>query len=520
MTNSAAQGDDATSGRPGHQADVTRRRLVVGGVGLAGAGLASVMGAGPASAAGIPWATLRRSMTGTLYLPATKGYAGVAHGTNPRYDAINPKAVARCVSSADVAACVAFAQTYAVPFAVRSGGHAASGWSTGTGLVIDTALMNAVTVDRTARTATIGAGARLIDVHQATIAQGLGLPTGTCPDVGIAGLTMGGGIGPMTREWGLTCDQLLSATVVLADGKSQLVSPTRFPGLYFGLRGGGGGSFGVLTSLTMRLNPVPTAVQDYTLTYPFAATPAVLKGFQSIVATADPRFGCEVQFRAMRSTNKLNVTVSGQWTGPVAETNGQVDALVTAIGVTPTTRTVLTQTFSEAVLDHAGCTSYGTCVPGADIKRVPGSAASSMVSTPLTDAAITVFMAQVRAGLQVAGQTYTGCTLDGMRGAVSSTTTADSSFGHRSALFMIHYLARWNAKQPGLDPAPFDSYVEGFRNAMTPYVGPAAYVNYQDPFIADFGNAYWPGTYDRLRSVKTSVDPGNVFRFAQSVPPA
>ena len=481
--------------------------------------MAAVVAAPPAfaAAASIPWAKLRTAMSGTVYQPTTSGYGAVALGTNPRYDSVKPKAVARCVSAADVAACVAFAQTYAVPFTVRSGGHAASGWSTGTGLVIDTTMINAITVDPVARTATIGAGARLIDVHQATIASGLGLPTGTCPDVGIAGLTMGGGIGPMTREWGLTCDQLLSASVVLADGKTQLVNPSRFPGLYFGLRGGGGGSFGVLTSLTMKLNPIPTGVQDYTLTYPFSATPAVLKGFQSIVATADSRFGCEIQFRAIRSSGKINVTVSGGWTGPVTETNAQIDALVAAIGVKPTTRSVVTRTFASSVLDHAVCTSFATCVPGNEITRVPGSAASAMVSAPLTDAAITVFMQQVQAGLSIVGQAYAGCTLDGMRGAVTNTTTANSAFAHRGALFMIHYLARWNG---ALNPAPFDNYVEGFRNAMIPYVGTGAYVNYQDPLIGDFGNAYWPGTFAQLRTVKTMVDPGNVFRFAQSVPVA
>lgn len=500
---------------------ISRRTVLSAGAGTAGLLVTtSTVGATSSAAAGIPWPKLKKSLAGTLYQPSTSGYAQVAHGTNPRYDGINPKAVARCVSTGDVAACIAFARTYAVPFTVRSGGHAASGWSTGTGLVIDTTLMNAITIDGAARTATIGAGARLIDVHRATTDQSLALPTGTCPDVGISGLTMGGGIGPMTRLWGLTCDRLVAATVVTADGKSQLVSPTRFAGLYFALRGGGGGSFGVLTSLTMRLDTMPAAIDSYSLSYPFSATPSVLKGFQSIVATADRRFGVEVQFRALRSSGKINVTVRGDWAGPQSDVAAQVDALVNAIGVAPTTRSILHQSFVSSVLDHAGCASFGSCVPGADVTRVPGSATSSMVSAPLTDAGIAVFMQQLRNGLTVPGQTYTGATLDGMRGAVSDTTTSDSAFAHRDALFMVHYLARWSPNTPALDPRPFDQYVSGFRNAMTPYVGPSAYVNYQDPLIADYGNAYWPGTFDRLRAVKTNVDPTDLFHFTQSVPPA
>lgn len=140
-----------------------------------------------------------------------------------------------------------------------------------------------------------------------------------------------------------------------------------------------------------------------------------------------------------------------------------------------------------------------------------------MVYSALSSDAITALVQQVKAGLNVTRATWTGCSVVGLGGAVRDTTTQDSAFGHRDALLMLHYLARWSTSTPALDPAPFDGYVRGFRAAMAPWCGTGAYVNYLDSAITDYGNAYWPGTYSGLRSIKRNVDPGNLYTFPQSV---
>lgn len=457
-------------------------------------------------------------MTGPLFVRGDSGYSGVALGFNPRFDTVLPSAVARCSSAGDVAAALRFARTHAVPFTVRSGGHALAGWSTGTGLVIDVSTQSSVVVDTTSQTATVGTGTRLVDLYQKVSAAGLAVPGGTCGSVGIAGLTLGGGIGALTRVWGLTCDQLRGATVVFADGSIKEVNAAHWPALFWALKGGGGGSFGVATSFTFALRPEPT-MQTYSLSYPFAAAADVLAGWQSWAPYADPRLSSDLTFRATRAKGSLTVGISGRWTGPAAELGQQVNALVARIGVPPAARRASSTSYLRAALDDAGCRDYTSChlPPVGTITRQPSSGASTMAYQPLSGEGIATLIAQVRTGLSVPNAQWTGLTVVALGGAVRDTDTSTSAFAHRDALFMLHYLARWSPAIPNLSPAPFDGYVRGFRAALAPYVGSSAYVNYQDSAITDYGNAYWPGTYAQLRSVKAKVDPTNVFAFPQSV---
>ena len=185
----------------------------------------------------------------------------------------------------------------------------------------------------------------------------------------------------------------------------------------------------------------------------------------------------------------------------------------------PSGRSTSTQTYLAAMLQEAQCTSYNTChlAPQGSIPRVPSAGASTMVYDPLPSAAIAKLIERVKAGLNVPKATWTGCTVVGLGGAVHNTTTAESAYGHRNVLMMLHYLARWPTATPPLDPTPFDGYVRGFRAAMAPWCGTGAYVNYLDSAITDYGTAYWPGTYPRLQTVKATVDPQNRFTFPQSV---
>ena len=162
------------------------------------------------------WTSLQAGIQGTVVLPGAAAYALAAPVFNSVYDATLPQAVVRCASASDVAAALAFARANKLAVTARSGGHGYTGNATTTGMVIDVGQMNTITPG--SGTATIGAGAKLVDVYDQLSAQGVCIPSGSCPTIGIAGITQGGGIGVLDRAYGLTCDNLVSAQVVLADG--------------------------------------------------------------------------------------------------------------------------------------------------------------------------------------------------------------------------------------------------------------------------------------------------------------
>ncbi|WP_218026754.1 FAD-binding oxidoreductase [Nocardia inohanensis] len=205
----------------------------------------------------LDWAGLRNRLSGSLLLPQDSGYERAKLAFNPRFDDRRPAAVAKCGTVSDVQACVTAAAGTGITVAARSGSHSYAGYSTpDDGLIIDVGGLDGVEV-RSDGTAVIGAGARLMPVYAGLADAGRCLPAGSCPTVGIAGLTLGGGIGVLAGKYGLTCDSLVSAEIVTADGTVRTASATSEPDLFWALRGGGGGNFGVVTSFTFRTQPAP-----------------------------------------------------------------------------------------------------------------------------------------------------------------------------------------------------------------------------------------------------------------------
>ncbi|MGK5632719.1 FAD-binding oxidoreductase, partial [Streptomyces sp. URMC 123] len=224
---------------------IDRRTLL-----LAGAALAGAPARRPPS--GPDWPALAASLDGGLVRPDDADYAAARRLYNTRFDHLRPAAVAYPAGPADIAECLAFARRHAVPVAIRSGGHSYAGWSSGDGrLVVDVSRLDSVALESPSAagapaTARIGAGARLVDVYTRLAADGRSLPGGTCPTVSVAGLALGGGHGVVSRAHGLTCDALLSATLVTADGRTLDCSADRRPDLFWALRGAGNGNFGVV----------------------------------------------------------------------------------------------------------------------------------------------------------------------------------------------------------------------------------------------------------------------------------
>ncbi|MFD0329431.1 FAD-dependent oxidoreductase [Streptacidiphilus monticola] len=201
-----------------------------------GVGSVGTAGSEAVAAYAPDWAALTRSLHGPVIRPGDSRYTAAQHLFQPRYDGVHPAAVAYPASAADVAACVSFARKYRLPLSARNGGHSYGGWSKAAGgLVVDLGRLN--TVRTVPGGAVVGAGARLIDVYSQLNAHGVTIPAGSCPTVGVTGLTLGGGVGVTGRAYGLTCDNLTGAQIVTAAGRILDVDATHHADLFWALRG-------------------------------------------------------------------------------------------------------------------------------------------------------------------------------------------------------------------------------------------------------------------------------------------
>ncbi|MEU4718865.1 FAD-binding oxidoreductase [Nonomuraea dietziae] len=440
------------------------------------------------------WAALGRGLDGRLVRPGQVGYDAARRLYNPTFDAIRPRGVAYCATPQDVAECLAFARSERVPVTSRSGGHSYAGWSTGAGLVVDVSRMNTVTY-RAGR-ATVGAGAKLIDVYDKLIANGVSIPAGTCPTVGIAGLTLGGGLGVVSRTYGLTCDALESVRIVTADGRVLTCDATNHSDLFWACRGGGGGNFGVALSFTFRTHPARD-VTVFFLHWPWSRAASVVRAWQAWAPSAPDALWANLHLT--RSAGGLDVQVGGLYLGGRTACAKLLDALVKVAGA-PSSRYTTERSHHAAMMIMAGCS--GRTV--AQCRRMPREAfvaSSHLGYAKMTGAAVKELVARVA---RPGGHAVL---LDAMGGAISRVRPDATAFPHRQALFSVQYYA------DGADRG----WLRGVRGAMEPHLGEHAYVNYIDPDIARWRQAYYGANAARLSAVKAAYDPGRLFRLPQGV---
>ena len=276
----------------------------------------------------VDFSALARKLSGPLITPNQPGYHLARRSFNPLFDNRRPAAIAQCRRIEDVQACVSTAAAARAPIAARSGGHSYPGYSTPDGaLIVDLSGMSSVEVNPDG-TAVIGGGARLIDVYTALAGAGRCLPAGSCPSVGIAGLTLGGGIGVLSRKYGLTCDRLRSATVVTADGIARTVSASAEPDLYWALRGGGGGNFGIVTSFTFDTVPAPQ-LAVFQLDFPAGSVTDVLGGWQQWIINMPDELWSKCN---IIGGSPPSGTVIGCYVGPATGLNPLLADLTQRIG--------------------------------------------------------------------------------------------------------------------------------------------------------------------------------------------
>ncbi|WP_448403265.1 FAD-binding oxidoreductase [Mycobacteroides chelonae] len=490
---------------------VTRRAVLSAGA-IVALGAASIAGCSPAHPkdrlAASGWEDLRRRMSGTLTVRGENGFDAAARTFNPLFDTNHPAAVAFCASEQDVACCVEFASGAGIPIAARSGGHSFAGYCVpNDGLVVDLGRM--ATVSMTGTRAKIGSGARLIDVYAAVSGAGRMLAGGSCPTVGIAGLTLGGGVGVLTRRFGLTCDQLASARVVTADGAIRDLSSQSESDLFWAIRGGGGGNFCIATEFTFDTAEA-SELTVFTLDYAPGELATIMRRWLAFMDDAPDEL-----WTTLHAVG--GATPHGRIVGCIAKTDDPralVDGLRAAIGISPSDRFVADMAYIDAMKFMGGCSTLtvAQCHPSwggvgtGQLQREAFVASSRMIPHAAVDtAAIEMIL------VGTPGLTFI---LDSLGGAVSRIPAAATAFPHRTALASLQIY-----HGVGADPSAAYRRVDEARDRLGEICGTAAYVNYIDPRLPDWAAAYYGDNLPRLRQIAATYDPDGIFGFTQAVRP-
>ncbi|QHC26086.1 FAD-binding oxidoreductase [Streptomyces sp. GS7] len=470
------------------------------------------------------WSALGKSLDGRLIRGSDAAYATARRLYNTRYDGLKPSAIAYVKHPGDIAECLSFARRYNAPIAIRSGGHSYAGYSSGNGkLIIDVSSLAKVGAPSGGVTR-IGAGAKLIDVYEGLAAHGVTVPGGSCPTVGISGLTLGGGHGVVSRAYGLTCDSLVGATVVTADGKTVDCDKDHHSDLFWALRGAGNGNFGVVTELRFRTHPAPRAVMGY-MTWPWAKAAAVLGSWQKWGPAQADEIWSTAHFDA-RPGGTPAVSVAAFSLGSHDDLQNAVDKLADQPGGPgPATSVHLTPIgYLDAMEAYAGCSSKSNAqchMPGSlpghtgdgRLGRETYAARSHFFDRSLSADGIHTLLAQIESGGR---KGVTGnVALTALGGAVNRVGASETAFVHRGSRFLAQYLTSWPADGT---PGARTAWLDAFHGAMQRHSSGAAYQNYTDPGLSDWKAAYYGNAATRLAQVKQTYDPQRLFStFAQAL---
>jgi FAD/FMN-containing dehydrogenase len=409
-----------------------------------------------------------------------------------------PAAIARCVDADDVAAALAFGQSEGLEIAVRGGGHNPAGHcAVDDGLVIDLSRMREVEVDPNARIARSGGGSTWLDFDAATQQHGLVTPGGVVGSTGVTGLALGGGIGHLTAQHGLTCDNLIAAKLVTPAGERVSASPEENPELLWGLRGGGG-NFGVVTSAIFRLHPLERVVGgqlEYSGEEPVREA---LRRFRDVATDGPEDLSIQAQLTTDESvTPELDVVPC--YTGSDGEP-GDLSVLRSFAGLV-----------NDGVREQTFLDQQRIFDPGYGVDR---NYWKGHFVRELTDELIDELVSRMGA----LGRPPGGILFESLHGAPKDVAPESAALGYRDAAFNISVMASWE------DPALDDEYIAWDREtaaAIEPWSVSGGYANYMqaDEPIERVRAAYGPESFDRLRALKSRYDPENVLNRNQNIPP-
>jgi FAD/FMN-containing dehydrogenase len=440
---------------------------------------------------------LRDALSGDVLVDGDREYEQVRLCFNLLIDR-RPAVIARCVDADDVAAAMAFAREHDLEIAVRGGGHNPAGHcAVDDGLVIDLTKMRTIEVDPDEQVARSGGGATWLDFDQATQAHGLVTPGGVVGSTGVTGLTLGGGIGHLTAQFGLTCDNLVGATVVTPAEGIVRTEDSGHEELLWGLRGGGG-NFGVVTELRMRLHPLERVVGGR-LEYEGEGVLGALRLFRDAIAAAGTDLSMQAQI-TVAEDNSLKLVVVPCYTGS-AEEPAEIADLRAADGLV--NDNVRPQGFIDQQLVFN---------PGYGVDR---NYWKGHLVRELSDELIDQLVERMTA----LGRPPGAILFESLHGTPKDVDPESAALAYRDAAFNISVMASW------LDPSEDDDEIAWAREtaaALEPWSTSGGYANYMqaDEPIERVRAAYGPESFDRLRELKKRYDPDNVLHRNQNIPPA
>jgi FAD/FMN-containing dehydrogenase len=451
---------------------------------------------------------LRNAILGSVIGPEDDGYDEARSIWNGAIDR-RPACIARCTGVADVVAAVRFARERALPVSVRAGGHGVGGHALcDGGLVIDLSPMKGIRVDPATRTARAEAGVLWGELDRETQLFGLATVGGIVTHTGIAGLTLGGGIGWLMRKYGATVDNLLSADVVTAEGELVTASEDRNPDLFWGIRGGGG-NFGIVTSFEYRLHPVGPIVLAGPVFHSLEDAPEVLRFYREFIAAAPDELTTIFELSVAPPASFLPDEVHGKQVVMVgacyagsADEGAKVLRPLKQFGrpladlLEPKPYTAL-QSMFDPMVPH-GWHRYWKSV------ELP----------PLTDEAIDTLVRHAPA--ITSPKSY--CIVFQLGGALGRVGESETAFSQRDAAHNVNVNAVWTEEDP--DAERHVGWARDFFDALQPHAGTRVYVN----FLGEEGDsrvrqAYGARNYERLVELKRAYDPTNLFRLNQNIAP-
>lgn len=436
---------------------------------------------------------------GEIFQPGTDAYEAARKVWNGMIDR-RPACIAHCKSVGDVQEALRFARENDLPVAIRGGGHNAAGLATcDGGLVIDLRGMRDVVVDPGRRIARAGGGATWGDFDRATAVHGLATTGGAVSTTGIAGLTLGGGLGWLMRSYGLACDNLLGAEVVTADGQVVRASATENPDLFWGLRGGGG-NFGIVTTFEYALHPVSTIFGGMLL-YPLARARDVLRVYRDVTASApDALTVFAAMMHAPDGTPVVALVIC--YNGPADEGERAIKGL---------------RDFATPIAGEVGPMPYTALQSMLDAGFPDGLAVHwrsefvQSIPDALIEAAVSAF--------ERVPSPLSAMLFEQFGGAVKRIPRDETAYDQRDSDYNLVIVSRWAG--PG-DAEPHVRWARETSEAAKPFTTGRVYVNYigegeaPDRVRAAFGAE----KFDRLAKIKRKYDPTNVFRFNQNIPPS
>jgi FAD/FMN-containing dehydrogenase len=443
---------------------------------------------------------------GTIVVPDDPGYEEARQVWNAMIDR-RPAVIVQCVQADDVPPVIRFARKNGLQLSIRGAGHNIAGNALcDNGITIDFSRMKNVRVDPEKRRAYVEPGATLADLDEATQAHGLATPVGINSTTGIAGLTLGGGFGWLTRKYGMTIDNLVSVDMITAEGKKIRASESDNGDLFWAIRGGGG-NFGVVTQFEFQLFPLGPEIVAGLIVFPFNQAKQILTKYRQFVNSAPEELNVWVVLRKAPPLPFLPETAHGKevvilpifYSGAVAETEKLIAPL---------------RAFGTALGEHIGAQPYVQWQKAFDPLLTPGARNywKSHNFTELADGALNSI-------IEFAGKLPSPqCEIFiGLIAGAPNRVAADAmAYGHRDARFVLNVHGRWDE---ATDDQKCIGWAREFFKASAPYASGGAYVNFMTAEEGDRVAAAYGSNYERLVEIKRRYDPENVFHLNQNIKP-